>query len=88
MTYAYSNSTPSHHLLLREKESGLRWIADPGQPSTSLEALEEEIRILRSRMEQMYLEQRCFNNESILEISRLLDDRIYQYLELVKGKSR
>ncbi|WP_010272386.1 aspartyl-phosphate phosphatase Spo0E family protein [Paenibacillus senegalensis] len=85
MSY-YFQSASNQPYLLKEKESGLRWIADPGPPS--LEALEEEIRELRSKMEQMYLEKLSFNNEAILEISRLLDDKIYQYLELDKGRNR
>lgn len=84
MSY-YIHSASSQPYLLKEKESGLRWIADPGPPS--LESLEEEIRVLRFKMEQMYMEKPSFNNEAILEISRLLDDKIYQYLEMDKGRN-
>lgn len=85
MSYSI-RSASNQPCLLKEKETGLKWIANPGPPS--LESLEEEIRVLRSKMEQMYLEKLSFNNDAILEISRLLDDKIYLYLELDKGRSR
>ncbi|MFD0872347.1 Uncharacterised protein [Chlamydia abortus] len=86
MTAAYLNSAPYHNLLLREKDSHLRWVTEPAKPSNALLVLEEEIRVLRMQMEQMYMEEPCFNNSSILEISRLLDKKINLYLEMIRAE--
>ncbi|GIP34372.1 aspartyl-phosphate phosphatase Spo0E family protein [Paenibacillus sp. J2TS4] len=88
MSFAYVNSASYHNLLLREKDQHIRWVTEPAKASKVLHDLEEEIRVLRMKMEQMYMEEPCFNNSSILAISRLLDEKINQYLELIKDESR
>lgn len=48
-------------------------------------SLEDEIRILRSRMEQLFLQENSFTSDNVIEISSLLDLKINEYM---KGCSR
>ncbi|WP_228745419.1 aspartyl-phosphate phosphatase Spo0E family protein [Paenibacillus sp. S150] len=48
-------------------------------------SLEDEIRILRSRMEQLFVQENSFTSANVIEISSLLDLKINEYM---RGHSR
>ncbi|WP_347323552.1 aspartyl-phosphate phosphatase Spo0E family protein [Paenibacillus wenxiniae] len=56
----------------------------PQQPdyARQLISLENEIHMLRTRMEQMFIEKQSFTVEDVLEISMLLDIRINEYMHM------
>lgn len=45
--------------------------------------LEEEIDALRRSMTEAFLREESFTSESVIEISRLLDTKIIEYMKLV-----
>jgi hypothetical protein len=46
--------------------------------------LEDEIRSLRQELEDAFLESESLTSESVVEISRKLDERINQYMKFGK----
>lgn len=44
-------------------------------------SLEDEIQILRSRMEQLFLQENSFTADNVIEISSLLDLKINEYMK-------
>lgn len=50
-------------------------------------SLEEEINRLRSKMEQAFLENESLTAEIVVEISRLLDDKINEYMKRDKVRN-
>ncbi|MFS0870156.1 aspartyl-phosphate phosphatase Spo0E family protein [Paenibacillus xylanilyticus] len=51
-------------------------------------SLEDEIHILRRKMEQIFLEEKSFTSEIVIEISSLLDLKINEYMKAnpIKGR--
>jgi len=62
----------------------------PQQPesirSRQLLSLENEIRVLRSQMEQLFMEQQSFIADDVLEVSMMLDLKINEYMRLTNKK--
>jgi len=52
------------------------------QHSSSIRILEDEIYALRKLMEQSYLQVETFNSEVMIDISRKLDIKINEYMQL------
>ena len=46
-----------------------------------IQKLEDEIRQLRDKMEQTYLQEASFSAEIVIEISRRLDQKINEYMK-------
>ncbi|MNO80241.1 Spo0E like sporulation regulatory protein [compost metagenome] len=44
-------------------------------------SLEDEIRILRAKMEQLFLQEKSFTSDNVIEISSLLDLKINEYMK-------
>lgn len=44
-------------------------------------SLEDEIRVLRSRMEQLFLQENSLTSDNVIEISSLLDLKINEYMK-------
>ncbi|WP_223067842.1 aspartyl-phosphate phosphatase Spo0E family protein [Paenibacillus caui] len=59
-----------------------RWIIEARSITTSARkaSLEDEIRMLRSRMEKIFLEEQSFTSDIVVEISTLLDLKINEYM--------
>jgi hypothetical protein len=57
-----------------------RDILQEGNRSPSFHNLEDEIHILRCKMELTYMEESTFNAERVIEISRKLDIVINEYM--------
>lgn len=55
------------------------WSTSSGESSQIL-SLEDEIYVLRTRMEQLFLEEQSFTSELVIEISMLLDLKINEYM--------
>lgn len=51
-----------------------------GDHSSRRHSLEEEIRILRTKMEQLFLEERSLTSDNVVEISIMLDIKINEYM--------
>ncbi|WP_311518973.1 aspartyl-phosphate phosphatase Spo0E family protein [Paenibacillus albidus] len=49
--------------------------------------LEDEIRILRSKMEQLFDQENSFTSENVIAISSLLDMKINEYMKWRKRKN-
>jgi len=45
-------------------------------------SLEEEIFILRSRMEQLFMQEKSFTSDNVVEISSKLDLKINEYMKM------
>ncbi|WP_046215482.1 aspartyl-phosphate phosphatase Spo0E family protein [Paenibacillus wulumuqiensis] len=62
----------------------------PQQPESirarQLLSLENEIRVLRSQMEQLFIEQQSFIADDVLEVSMMLDLKINEYMRLTNKK--
>lgn len=55
------------------------WSTSSAESSQVL-SLEDEIYVLRTRMEQLFLEEKSFTSELVIEVSMLLDLKINEYM--------
>lgn len=53
-----------------------------GDSSERRLSLENEIMILRQRMEQLFLQEKSFTSDNVIEISSLLDLKINEYMKV------
>ncbi|MWV44164.1 Spo0E family sporulation regulatory protein-aspartic acid phosphatase [Paenibacillus sp. HJL G12] len=51
-------------------------------------SLEDEILMLRNKMEQIFLQEQSFTSEVVIEISSLLDLKINEYMKLCPKKNK
>lgn len=49
-------------------------------------SLEDEIYVLRSRMEQLFLQENSFTSDNVIEISSMLDLKINEYMKSRRRK--
>nr|WP_311280943.1 aspartyl-phosphate phosphatase Spo0E family protein [Paenibacillus sp. RRE4] len=61
---------------------------NPDDASLHNISLEDEIRMLRSKMEQIFLEEKSFTSDIVIEISSLLDLKINEYMKANSVKSK
>lgn len=61
--------------------SGSGKLPSKGDATARILSLEDEIRILRSRMEQLFLQEKSFTSDNVIEISSLLDLKINEYMK-------
>ncbi|MBG9791805.1 sporulation protein Spo0E [Paenibacillus dendritiformis] len=73
--------------LLREDGFHPKWSGKTRNVSSKMLALEQEIRILRKQMEQMFQEEQSFTAESMIEISSMLDLKINEYMKSLGKRS-
>jgi hypothetical protein len=57
------------------------------EKSSQILSLEDEIYLLRMRMEQLFLEEKSFTSQSVIEISMLLDLKINEYMRSHQKRS-
>ncbi|WMT39812.1 aspartyl-phosphate phosphatase Spo0E family protein [Paenibacillus sp. D2_2] len=69
-------------LLIAEDNESNKWMVE-ARRRTSPQAvtLEDEIHILRNRMEKMFLQEKSFTSDIVIEISRLLDLKINEFMK-------
>jgi hypothetical protein len=53
-----------------------------GDASVRRLSLEDEIRILRTKMEQLFLQEKSFTSDNVIEISSMLDLKINEYMKV------
>nr|WP_209861415.1 aspartyl-phosphate phosphatase Spo0E family protein [Paenibacillus shirakamiensis] len=54
---------------------------DSGFTSPQSDSLEDEILLLRSKMERLFLQEKSFTAEIVIEISSLLDLKINEFMK-------
>ncbi|WP_322904461.1 aspartyl-phosphate phosphatase Spo0E family protein [Paenibacillus campi] len=62
-------------------ETKTAWLQQPDDARQFI-SLENEIHMLRTRMEQMFIEKQSFTVEDVLEVSMLLDIKINEYMHM------
>ncbi|WP_258881591.1 aspartyl-phosphate phosphatase Spo0E family protein [Paenibacillus sp. sptzw28] len=72
---------------------GLTFHNDPGaisakQLSSSMRILEDEIYMLRTKMEQSYMEEETFNSDKVIDLSRKLDLKINEYMNFKRRRTK
>lgn len=65
--------------------SGSGKLPSKGDAPARILSLEDEIRILRSKMEQLFLQEKSFTSDNVIEISSLLDLKINEYMKVRPG---
>ncbi|MEK4434830.1 MULTISPECIES: aspartyl-phosphate phosphatase Spo0E family protein [Paenibacillus] len=73
---------------MAEGDQGDRWSVRPDHESLHDISLEDEIHMLRRKMEQIFMEEKSFTSEIVIEISSLLDLKINEYMKAnpIKGR--
>ncbi|WP_339320703.1 aspartyl-phosphate phosphatase Spo0E family protein [Paenibacillus sp. FSL R10-2734] len=61
-------------------------MSSKGDASARILSLEDEIRILRTKMEQLFLQEKSFTSDNVIEISSLLDLKINEYMKGHPGR--
>lgn len=85
----YQLSDYKQRLLVRDENAEDRWLFRRSRKSKAQLALEEEIHMLRCRLEQMVVEGRTMTSDAVVEVSMLLDSKINEYMSFSrKGQSR
>ncbi|OAB48247.1 aspartyl-phosphate phosphatase Spo0E family protein [Paenibacillus antarcticus] len=63
-----------------------KWPSKTNESSNREFTLEDEIRMLRSKMEQIFVQEQSFTSEIVIEISSLLDLKINEYMKNILPK--
>lgn len=64
-----------------------QWMDEEGRTiSPQALTLEDEIQLLRARMEEIFLVEKSFTSEIVIEISSLLDLKINEFMKSQKAK--
>lgn len=58
-----------------------KWPSKTIESSNREFTLEDEIRMLRSKMEQIFVQEQSFTSDIVIEISSLLDLKINEYMK-------
>lgn len=69
-----------------ESDNHEKWSVEPDQPVSQNLSLEEEIHMLRLKMEEIFLQEQSFTSDIVIEISSLLDLKINEYMRLQPRK--
>ena len=77
------NLSMADNCLTSEHNNSQDWMNDDPCCAISvlIIALEDEIRLLRSRMEKIFLEEQSFTADIVVEISSLLDLKLNEYMK-------
>nr|WP_232436844.1 aspartyl-phosphate phosphatase Spo0E family protein [Paenibacillus senegalimassiliensis] len=79
---------PFNNFLIAEGHDTNPWMDGPdGSNSPHAVTLEDEIYLLRSKMEKLFLEEKSFTSDIVVEISSLLDLKINEFMR-ISHKSR
>ncbi|WP_433945831.1 aspartyl-phosphate phosphatase Spo0E family protein [Paenibacillus sp. SN-8-1] len=82
--YSLSNQTG---YCVAEEHKSERWTSkeNPLASSSISESLEDEILVLRNRMERLFLQEQSFTSDIVIEISSLLDLKINEFMKSKKS---
>lgn len=67
--------------VIRKDRQSVTWSDKARNVSSSLLDLEQEIRVLRKQMEQMFQQEQSFTADNVIQISSLLDLKINEYMK-------
>nr|WP_320416920.1 aspartyl-phosphate phosphatase Spo0E family protein [Paenibacillus polygoni] len=70
-----------------DTDSSTSWLINSEKASSRNLSLEDEIHILRSKMERIFLEEKSFTSDIVIEISSLLDLKINEYMKTYPKKA-
>ncbi|WP_229752655.1 aspartyl-phosphate phosphatase Spo0E family protein [Paenibacillus physcomitrellae] len=75
---------PSYNGMIIAEDNNNHWTFESrGIPALNRRlSLEDEIRLLRSRMEKIFMEEQSFTSDIVVEISTLLDLKINEYMKV------
>jgi hypothetical protein len=87
MCYAEYNLQFDIGCYIAENDESNKWI-DKKHSSASNRAisLEDEIAMLRSKMEHIFSQEKSFTSDNVIEISSLLDLKINEFMKKRKNK--
>lgn len=75
----------THQLLEQRTTSRWNFANHHVYPNFTL-SLEEEIHMLRSRMEELFEQEQCLTSPCVVEASNILDAKINEYMLLKKSR--
>lgn len=76
---------PYDNALIAEGHEIHPWMDDPHRPnSPQAVTLEDEIHLLRSKMERLFMQEKSFTSDIVIEISSLLDLKINEFMKTMK----
>ncbi|MCM3783309.1 aspartyl-phosphate phosphatase Spo0E family protein [Neobacillus mesonae] len=70
-----------------DNDNSETWLTNSEKASSRDLSLEDEIHILRSKMERIFLEEKSFTSDVVIEISSLLDLKINEYMKAYPKKA-
>ncbi|MNH79328.1 hypothetical protein D3C87_492750 [compost metagenome] len=78
--YSLSNQ---YGYYVAEEHKSEQWTSkeNPLASSSISESLEDEILVLRNRMERLFLQEQSFTSDIVIEISSLLDLKINEFMK-------
>ncbi|MEI7026026.1 aspartyl-phosphate phosphatase Spo0E family protein [Paenibacillus sp. y28] len=82
LQYGSVNLRSAH--VICEKRGPLYWPFKSKKQSPPSLTLEDEIHDLRKRMEEAFREQNSFTADLVIDLSRLLDEKINEYMRTMK----
>ncbi|GGF85177.1 aspartyl-phosphate phosphatase Spo0E family protein [Paenibacillus aceti] len=75
-------------LLIAEEDESDKWMVEASR-KTSPQAmtLEDEIHILRNKMEKIFLQEKSFTSDIVIEVSHMLDLKINEFMKNRRSKN-
>lgn len=76
-------------ILIAESNEEKQWIDGENRANSPQKAtLEDEIHLLRSKMEKIFLQEKSFTSDIVIEISSLLDLKINEFMKTYRRKNK
>lgn len=85
MLYDYELSNYRGDFMAEDNQHG-KWSIKSAKSTPQEIALEDEIHMLRQKMEQIFMEEQSFTSDIVIEISSLLDLKINEYMKTYPKK--
>lgn len=85
MLYDYELSNYRGDCTAEDNQHG-KWSIKSAKSTPQEITLEDEIRMLRQKMEQIFMEEKSFTSDIVIEISSLLDLKINEYMKTYPKK--
>ncbi|GIP47227.1 hypothetical protein D3C76_52630 [compost metagenome] len=80
---------PYDNALIAEGRDMHPWMDQEDRPhSPQAVTLEDEIHLLRSKMERLFLQEKSFTSDIVIEISSLLDLKINEFMKTMKSNPK
>ncbi|MEK3733909.1 MULTISPECIES: aspartyl-phosphate phosphatase Spo0E family protein [Paenibacillus] len=85
MLYDYELSNYRGDFMAEDNQHG-KWSIKSAKSTPQEITLEDEIHMLRQKMEQIFMEEQSFTSDIVIEISSLLDLKINEYMKTYPKK--